>query len=288
MKTKYFKIASLALVVFFVNCSKDDNPAPSTPIPVVTDAEMETDMKADLAIDEAYEPIYSAFQNSGASKGISLSEIGLKLSGTCAIEPTSKANDTYNGITYLVSFTYDYGTTGCTLDNSAVIKGVITMYYKANTPILFKFTDYEYNEKKLNGTISFEKTTVGTNQAKITNTQSLTLNVPSLGEFKREGTITRTYIAGYDTKEDYTDDLFNTSGSWKTTFPDKTTNTATITKDLVTDLSCPIKKHKAGTIQFNRKGNQATIDFGTGLTCNVQWTITRNGKTFNIERVDAQ
>lgn len=283
MKTKYFKIASLALVVFFVNCSKDDNPAPSTPIPVVTDAEMETDMKTDLAIDEAYEPIYASFQSSIAGKGTSISDISLKLSGTCAVEPVTKANDTYNSLVY-ISLTYDYGTAGCTLSNGATVKGMVTLYYRADKPIVFKFTNYEYNGKMINGTVAFSKTASGTNQAKITNTQSLTVNFPVLGEFKRVGSITRTYVKGYDTKDDYTDDIFNTTGGWTTTFPDKTTNVVTITKELVTDLSCSIKKHKSGTIQFTRKSNVATIDFGDGLGCNVKWTITRNGQSKEISR----
>ena len=284
MKRNYLKIAALALLVTFSNCSKDEaEPVNVTPIAVVSDADMEKDILTDLGLDESYESIYTTFQNSLAGKGVDVSQISLKMTGTCDITPTTNGTDTYENTTYL-SITYDYGTTGCTNEKGATIKGIIKLFYKPNMPIIFQFTDYEYNGKKLNGKISFLKEVVGTNQAKITNTQNLTANIPTLGDFNRTGTVVRTYTQGYETKDKYMDDIFEVTGSWTTTFPDKTTNVVTITEKLVSEIACPGKKRKQGKATVNRKGNTAIVDFGNG-SCSAKWMVTRPNQTpFEIQK----
>ncbi len=277
MKKHLLNISLLAIAISITSCSKDEPVAtPVVPIPTITDADLEADIKNDLALNESTDAAFSVFQNSFAGRGTEVTPT-VQQNGNCTVEPVTNANDTYNNETY-ISATYNYGTAGCTNEKGATIKGMLKFYYKKDHPVIFQFTNYSVNNIVTNGTVEILKT-----NSSIKNTQNVTLTVPAIGEFKREGTITRLYTQGYDTKNDYTDDIFETTGSWKTTFPNKTTNVVTITKKLVTEMACTIKKHKSGTISFVRNLNTGSVDFGND-SCSAKWTITRNGKTFEIER----
>lgn len=288
MKKQLAKLSALAVAVTLFSCSKDD-PAPIiTPvvIPTITDAEMAADIQADLELDQAAEAglviqqnlEYKAHQLANGSPTTN----GRLVSEACQVSgELEKDQVEFNGKLYF-SRIYDFGTTGCTQPSGVTVKGVIkilALTAKFNDVVVL-FQDYDMNGRIVNGSIHLVKNE-GINNPNITNTQNLTVKLPVLGTFKREGTITRIYTKGYDTPDNYTDDFFKTTGTWTTTFPNMTTNKATITKAILTSTECT-RKHIEGTINFVRNLNTGTIDFGDGQGCSQTWKITRNGKSFEV------
>lgn len=285
MKKQLVKLSAIALTVTLFSCSKDD-PAPVVipeVIPTVTDAEMSADIQKDIELDETAELGFAIQQQLENKAAANTSNRSLTLfADACNVQGEFETQQvTFEGKSYF-SYKYDFGTAGCTQPSGATVKGVVkilTTSAKFND-IVVKFEDYSTNNRVVNGSIHLVKNE-GISNPNITNTQDLTVKLPILGTFKREGTITRIYTKGYDTPENYTDDFFKTGGSWTTTFPDDTTNQASITKTVLTSTECN-RKHIEGTIAFIRNKNAGTIDFGDGQGCSQTWKITRNGKTFEV------
>lgn len=277
MKTKYFKIASLALVVFFVNCSKDDSSTSTTSVVAMTDTEVTADVKSDLQIDAVGNDISDLVTSSVAAKG-------LVVAPTSCVAPV-KTTETINGVTYYTS-SFDFGATGCTQPNGNVLKGKVIAKISVTlvgttvtaSPATITFENFYHNDKMVTGTITSKTEIVGLIPTS-TITQDIEVSLTDGKKLKRKGTITRAFSKGYDTKTDNLDDEFTTTGNWTTTFPDATTNVVVITKPLVIKIGCVFKKHVQGTISFNRRnGNTGTLDFGDG-SCSPTWTITRTGKS---------
>lgn len=276
----YVKLAVLAMFVSFTNCSKDDSPAPAEVIviPEISDAEIGTDIQTDLEIDATLEVINSLQQKRENPTG---QANRLLESPACNVTPT--LSDELRGNDSYIGYTYNFGE-GCTQSNGVVLKGKIILLATSTKDfknIIFEFKDFSSNERIVNGTVGFKKEDFETNQAKITTVQDVTVKLPNKGEFKRKGTLTRSYLKGYDTPENINDDVFEAKGSWVTTFPDNTENVARITKDLRVTASCS-KIHVGGIINFTRNKNNAEINFGDGLNCGQIWKITRNGKIIEI------
>jgi hypothetical protein len=280
MKRNYLKITLLAVMgLALTYCSKDD-PAPAPdPIPEITDTQLEADLKIDLSIDAINADVAMLYGTSPASKGVSVEGF----QNACDVSPTPGFM-TEAGVQY-ITLEYDFGTTGCTQSNGNVLKGKVKIAYNSapTIPTIIMFTDFYHNEILVNGRLTSVKED-NDGKPKVTNTQDLTVTFPNLGVFKRVGEATRIFIKGYDTKDNTDDDEYSTTGNWKTTFPDDTQNEVIITKPLISLIGCVFKKHVEGTLQFNRKGNTGTLDFGDGK-CGAVWTLTRTGKpTIQITR----
>ncbi len=291
MKRSYLKIAALALLVTFSNCSKDEaEPVNVTPpvevIPEITDTQLATDLNSDLEIDLASELGFSIQQKVEtatikAKSSSALKALAVEISACNITREIEKDLVDFEGKKYF-SYVYDFGTTGCTQPNGNTVKGIIKVLSLTSNfkDIVVLFQNYNTNERIVNGSVALTKSDSNTVPS-IKTTQNLTVTLPKLGEFKRTGTITRTYIKGYDTPDVLNDDFFKTSGDWTTTFPNNTKNTVKITKDLLTSTEC--KKHIQGTLSFVRNLNVGTIDFGDGIGCTQTVKITRNGKEFVVE-----
>lgn len=286
MKKNILKLSALALTVAFFSCSKDEPVVDNTPpiiIPVVSNDQMETDIQTDLEIDGTSEIALSLHQKFKANF---TQKNKNNVSETCQVSIKTDGVTTFQEKNYNVYF-YDYGT-GCTQPNGAEFKGIIKIYadLKDLDNVVFIYDNFEVNGKISNGYIKISNSTINTNQAKIIIEQDFTIKFPNLGTFKRvtDTNITRTYLTGYDTPDDMTDDVFNIDGSWTTTFPDAdaTKNEVKITKSILFKNECP-NKYTSGTINFTRNLNPATIDFGNELLCNSPWTIKRaDGKEFEV------
>lgn len=193
------------------------------------------------------------------------------------------------GGVHYVKVTRDFGD-GCQRDG-VTLKGKIIAkmtFDKATQEPSKKrtitFEDFYHNGRKVEGSISAEeKLTDGMKPTRST-TQSLMVTLLNGKTYKRDATITRMQAVGYDTKDDNSDDEITTEGNWTTTFADGSTNVAKITKTLVRKMKCNMKMRVEGTIEFNRRnGTTGTIDFGDG-SCDKKFTISRNGKTREVDR----
>ncbi|MBC7557236.1 MAG: hypothetical protein H7195_09785, partial [Chryseobacterium sp.] len=96
--------------------------------------------------------------------------------------------------------------------------------------------------------------------------------------YHRVGTRVREIVAGYETSI-LSDNVYNVTGNWTTTFPNTTIQSSTITTPLVIKLNCAnIVK---GVITSTRNGNTATLDYGNG-DCDNLAVFTFNGVANNI------
>jgi hypothetical protein len=99
----------------------------------------------------------------------------------------------------------------------------------------------------------------------------------------RVGTRTREIIAGYDTPNVFSDNVYSITGNWTTTHPTGTV-TSTITSPLLAKMSC-MNVNKPllvqGVITFNKNNHSATLDYGTG-ECDNLAVYTVNGISYNI------
>jgi len=99
----------------------------------------------------------------------------------------------------------------------------------------------------------------------------------------RVGTRTREIIAGYDTPNDVTDNVYSITGNWTTTHPTGTVS-STITSPLQVKMSC-MNLHKPlivqGIITFTKNNHTATLDYGNGA-CDNTAIFTVNGNSYTI------
>jgi len=107
------------------------------------------------------------------------------------------------------------------------------------------------------------------------------------GTFTKWNTTRTTYwVAGYDTPEDETDDIFEFDGSTSGISKAGTSYSSNITKKLRFDKTCVVNGIRgtfvSGTFELT-PGDKATrvVDFGNG-TCDRAASVTINGVTFNF------
>lgn len=95
---------------------------------------------------------------------------------------------------------------------------------------------------------------------------------------------TRTWIAGFDTRDVREDDVFEMRGTSTMTCREGREMTRTIIEPIVFNAACgyPV----SGIVEMtDPRGKTATIDFGAG-DCDDQATITRNGTTETVDLDD--
>jgi hypothetical protein len=176
--------------------------------------------------------------------------------------------------------TIDFGETNCQVrpnlwKRGKVIITVSDSLININANRIVTFDGFYINDQEVTGT------------RKITNLGSnpdgyMVFDISndfSVGEWNRQATGTKTWVAGYDSM-DFTDNVFLLDGSSSTTRPNEVVINRTITEPLRIDRSCGYITEGILSIQWN--GNSAIIDFGDG-TCDDVATITHNGEVFEID-----
>lgn len=183
--------------------------------------------------------------------------------------------------------TIDFGTTGCLMPRGGVLKGkmIITIPYLPNATshtASVTFENFYHNLRKVEGTKTFTRTLVGATATnlghpKVDMTMNLTITLPDNRVVTRTGTRTREIIAGYG-DSDVTNNVYEVTGSWATTFPNTTTQTSTITTPIIVKLACTPTNSalSQGIITFARNSNTATLDYGDG-SCDNLAVFTKNG-----------
>lgn len=182
------------------------------------------------------------------------------------------------------------GTEGCTLANGNVVRGtiIVTFTYQPTATvhtINYEFVNFFHNQIELNGNRTFTRTlNTQTQIPTVVMNMDMTAEFTDGRIFTRVGTRTRTIIAGFDTPGIWIDNRYQVTGSWTTTFPNTTIQTSTITTPLVVKMSCrEVNKPLLvqGVITFQRNGNTATLNYGTG-ECDNLAVFNINGNSYNI------
>lgn len=266
-------VLGLALSMFILSCSKDDNSSPSSDLSdaqVSTKIDMVTEDVAKIAEDQ-----YALQANPGAGKN-DLETQDLPECATVTVQLTAT--------TWTRTVVFD----NCTLPNGNVLDGTIIVSGSLNfdTPshtISYSFVDFHHNNILIEGnrTIvrSLQSTATLTAVHPVANmTIDMTVTFPNGNVYQREGNRVREMIEGFSTPIIWMDNVFSISGSWSTTFP-AGTRTSTITTPLRVEANCP--HIVSGVVTTVRNDNTATLNYGNG-DCDNQATLTVNGNTTTI------
>ncbi|RAR71458.1 hypothetical protein [Flavobacterium aciduliphilum] len=281
MKTKIVTLAIL-LSLFVVSCSKNDTSETS----YMSKDEAQASSKIDLASDDVSTIVEDQYNNINSNSFSNKN--GVVALSTCATITRVPAFGTVLNDGDLVTKTIDFGS-GCTLANNNVVSGkiIITFTYHptaTSQTVNYSFDNFYHNNIKIEGNKSFTRTmTTGANPHPIVIMQ-MDLTATINGQtHHRVGSRTREIIAGYDTPNDLSDNVYSITGSWTTTHPSGTI-TSTITTPLQVKMSC-MNVHKplivSGVITFTKNNHTATLDYGTG-DCDNTAVFTINGNSYTI------
>ena len=210
----------------------------------------------------------------------------------CATITRDPAFGTTPTVGSLITKTIDFGTVGCPLPNGNVLKGkiVIAFIYNPNATthtINYQFVNFYHNAIQFIGNKTFIRvmsvaTTASASHPIVTMNMEMTATFPDGRIFTRVGTRVREIIEGYGNAL-LSDNVYQVTGSWTTTYPNASVQTSTITSPIIVKFSCypQFSILAKGIIKFERNGKTATLDYGNG-TCDNLAVFTINGLTFNI------
>lgn len=255
----------------------------------ITADEASVNAKIDLANDDVSSIVESeeaaTYANSSNGKSMEVASVSYP------IITRSPAFGTPPTVGQTVTKTIDYGTTGVTLANGNVLKGIINISFvydptATSHTITYSFLNFYHNAIKFDGNKTFTRTmTTGTDSHPIV-TMNMDMNAtfPDGRVFNRVGTRTREITAGYNTPNIIADNIYQVTGNWTTTFPNTVQQTSTISSPLIIKMSCAnVNKPLIvqGVITFVRNSHTATLDYGTG-DCDNLAVFTINGNAYNI------
>jgi hypothetical protein len=284
MKTKIF-ILGIIVLLFTVSCSKKDSSDNSS----MSKEEAQSSSKIDLANDDVSSIVEDQYNNINSSS-FSNKNGELALS-TCATITRVPSFETVLNDGDQVTKTIDFGPV-CILSNNNVVSGkiIISFTYHPTAPsqtVNYSFDNFYHNNIKIEGNKTFTRTmTVATASSPshpiVVMQMDLTATINGQSHH-RVGTRTREIIAGYDTPNVFSDNVYSITGNWTTTHPTGTV-TSTITSPLLAKMSC-MNVNKPllvqGVITFNKNNHSATLDYGTG-ECDNLAVYTVNGISYNI------
>lgn len=285
MKTKsIIKMVALSAVFFFASCSKKDSLDD-----YMTKDEAQSSSKIDLASDDVSSIVEDQYNNINSSTFSNKNgEVALSNCATITRVPsfgTSLADGD------LVTKTIDFGT-GCTLSNNNFVSGkiVITFIYHptaTSQTVNYSFVNFYHNSIKIEGDKTFTRTmsaATATSASHPIVVMNMDLTATINGQtHHRVGTRTREIIAGYDTPNIFTDNIYSIIGNWTTTHPTGTVSSV-ISTPLHAKMSC-INTQKPllveGIITFTKNNHTATLNYGNG-ECDNLAVYTVNGNSYNI------
>lgn len=290
MRTKFLML-TLILSLAIVSCSKDSETTSSSNITVdEASVNAKIDFANDDVIDLVAEQEAATYANSTSGK---TEDAATSTRTSCATITRVPAFGTAITPGTLVTKTIDFGTTGCTLDNGNVVKGIIVISFVYNPSatthtVTYTFNNFYHNAIKFNGTKDFsitmtEETISSPSHPIVTMNMDLTATFPDGRVFTRVGQRIREIIEGYGTIS-WTDNVYKVTGSWTTTFPNTSLQTSTITTPLIVKMSCVAVNKPLivqGVITYQRGDRTATLDFGNG-ECDNTAVFTINGNEFII------
>jgi hypothetical protein len=171
--------------------------------------------------------------------------------------------------------------------NGNVLRGqiIVSFVYQptaASQSINYEFVNFYHNNIKIVGNKNFTRTFEQGLPVVVMN-MDLTATFPDGRMFDRVGTRTRTITAGYDTPL-LSDNVYQVTGNWTTTYPNLADQVSTITTPLIVKMSCALTSKPLivqGVITFERPAQTSTLNYGSG-DCDNLAIFTINGNAYNI------
>ena len=286
MKSKIL-LFGLFLSLLMVSCSKDKETENST----ITAEEAGINAKIDLASDDVSNIVENQYENIDSNTlSYKTSNSETSYFATCATIIRVPAFGTVITPGTEVTKTIDFSTSGCTLSNGNFVSGkiIISFIYEPSATshtITYTFLNFYHNLIKYEGTKTFIITmsapTAG--HPVVTMNMDMTATFPNGNVYTRVGQRISEIIEGFSTPS-WTDNIYQVTGSWTTTFPSTTIQTSTITTPLHIKMSCVAVNKPlivSGIISFVRNTNTASLDYGNG-DCDNLAVFTLNGNSYNI------
>ena len=172
------------------------------------------------------------------------------------------------------------------MPNGAILRGVITIsgslnYTLQNYVISYTFVNFYHNDALIQGNRTITRSFQSTNyQAAIhpINVMDMNMTYTIKGNvYTRVGTRTRECVEGFDTRANWTDNIYVVTGSWATTFPNGIvhSNVISATTPLRIRMNCNYRI-VSGMVTITRPNHTGTLDYGTG-TCDNIATMSIDG-----------
>jgi len=259
----------------FNSCKKSNTPAA-----VSADTQAaEDNAYAEGTYSDAYNAVDVAVRSNGTTGYFKTAQATLDmLSGT-------SITLTFDTVPYGKTLTIDFGT-GTTCRDGRTRSGQIIAtwngrYRDSASLVSINFNNYTVNGDKVTGTKTV--TNLGHNakgnlhfSIVVTNASITT----SSGTISWQSTRDREWVAGESTL-DWTDDVYNITGSASGTNRKGQTFTITIVKPIVVALNCHWIESGSFDISTSASNSTGTVDYGPG-TCDDQATFTYNGKSYDF------
>lgn len=182
--------------------------------------------------------------------------------------------------------TIDFGTANCLCADGNYRHGKIIVTYSGKYRDMghthtITFDNYFVNDNQVTGikTVSYTSNTAAGNPKYDITVNGQVILANNAGTISWTSTRTRTWLEGYSTK-DWSDDVYEISGSGTVTRANGKTFTINITTPLHVALAC--KWIESGVVEITPAGAAVrTLDYGNG-TCDAQANFTVNGKTYSV------
>ena len=176
--------------------------------------------------------------------------------------------------------TIDFGAEGC-LVRGHILKGQIAFSYTRDIEaqeilITYDLVDFYFDNKNVlgNRTILRERENDNGNP-QFTHTLDLTIIWPNGVQASRSGMKVREWVEGFESGV-FSDNVFEVTGNWTTTFVNGNTHTYEVTLPLRREVICTY--FVSGAIDVQRTNFGGTFDYGSG-DCDNQATFTFNNGT---------
>ena len=271
-----FSVKSLLVVGSFallIACKKN-NTSTTTEDPTTASTAIATSANDDNTADAAFMDLKEITDQTGLEptvKGIDTTKY-----------PCAKITTSVDTVLKTITATVDFGTENCLCKDGKYRRGKIQVTVNGNknligSTVVYSTSDYFVNDNGVSGT----KTVT------VVDDHSFRIVVLNGKVTKADGGVitwntdrTRTMTAGQDTPLDFTDDVFEISGtSYGTNAAGNTYKFTTLTP-IVKANGC--QWIKSGKLKIERAGKlDATVDYGDG-TCDDQGTVTVANTTKTI------
>ena len=205
-----------------------------------------------------------------------------------SFEKNSCATITHDSTSTPRTLVIDFGTSNCLCQDGKNRRGKINISYSGKyrdsaSVHSISFTDYFVNDNQVIGsktvTNNGKNTSGHTTFAIAVDGQIIKAN--NGGTVTWKSTRTREWLAGEDTRKDWTDDVYSITGTTSGSNTNGNSYTALITTPLHRALNC--HWFDSGVIELNQTGKVLkTIDYGTTGSCDSDATVTILGKTYPI------
>lgn len=270
--TKNAILFCTAISMFFVGCVTNEEEAESVNFSTENSTRA---AQADNVADGTFNILESGFvENEGVPTPSSRNLTSLFPSCTTITITTNG-----NGGTIIL----DFGTS-CTLNNGAVVSGIINIVYgpiiSGTRTINYTFENYVYNGNGVTGGGEILREISNSNgNPQSTVNEVITVSFPSSDVVAtRDGLRIVEWTEGFASGT-WVDNVYEISGNWDTTFNTGLSRSGNVTQVLVRRLSCLFVE--SGKLEIEQQGLTAEIDWGNG-TCDNMATLTFNGVEYPI------